>query len=224
MAKKVKRKEKSEEEQSIEQESTETTEETPNKTKSPKNKRKQVSFTEETIDNSTDTDPPKKKSKKQKSKKENVVIKAGIPTEEEMIECDKPENKSAKVSKRQKKKQKYIELLEKQKIESQINSTKKNLNYLSLWKHDRSQWKFEKLKQSWLQKNMFDDKLIPDDHWKTLVEYFSGAKGHIRQVILKECMAIVEKYEQLNAEEENQTEISETKFERARDMLQSLEE
>lgn len=206
MAKKVKRKEKQNNvENEAEQNSGDLNE-------------KKVTFTEDTVDNSDDG-PPKKKSKK---RKDEVVIKSGVATEEELTECNKPENKKAVVSKRQEKKKKYDDLKAQQKLDSEVAARQKNLNYLSLWKHNKSEWKFEKLKQNWLQKHMFDEDMIPNEHWNTLIEYFSGAKGQIRQTVLKECMDVVEKSE--SPSEESVSDESNVKFTRARDMLQSLDE
>lgn len=209
MAKKVKRKEKQNDantEDEIQSNSEDTNE-------------KRVTFTEDTIDNSAEPSP-KKKNKKRKNT-DGVVIKPGLPTEDEIRECNKPENKKATVSKREKKRQKLNDLKAQQKIESEVVAQQKNLNYLSLWKHSQADWKFEKIRQAWLHKHMFEKELVPKEHWKTLVEYFSGAKGQIRQTIIKECTDIVEKYDN-STEEDN--EITEVKFKRARDMLQSLEE
>lgn len=188
------------------------------KTEDSKKPNKSVSFSEEVIDNEPD-EPPKKKKKKQK---DDVVIKpSSAPTDDELKECKKPENIKSVDSKRQKKRMKYEKLKLEQKTQSQLTMQQKNLNYLSLWKHNRKEWKFNKIQQVWLQKHMFDKTLIPDESFETLVEYFSSAKGQIRKTILKECTEIIEKAEE---KEETEDEEEKTKYKRARNMLQNLHE
>ncbi|EFA02103.1 uncharacterized protein C7orf50 homolog [Tribolium castaneum] len=114
------------------------------------------------------------------------------------------------------KRKKYAKLLEDKKNKTELALQEKALNYLSKWKHSRDEWKFEKLRQIWLQHNMYDEVKVPPEFWQTLVEYFSNSKGKSREVLLKEAVAIIE-----GENDENQ---GTCKLERARDIIQNLQE
>ncbi|KAF2899636.1 hypothetical protein ILUMI_06545 [Ignelater luminosus] len=137
-------------------------------------------------------------------------------------------------SKRAKKRKKHQQLLLEKKVKVDIAMQGKTLNYLSQWKHNRDEWKFEKLRQIWLQQNMFDSDRVPDKFWETSVEYFSNAKGKIRQILIDDALKIIEKSEsevvQTNAKEEESTSNDEkdqliiNKLQRAKDIIQCLQE
>lgn len=130
------------------------------------------------------------------------------------------------------KRRKHENLLKEKKLKHELDMQQKSLNYLSKWKHSRTEWKFEKLRQIWLQQNMYDTAKVPDQFWDTLVEYLSGSKGQIRKVLIKEALGVIEKKEAKKSEEENNDveEESEEKVDdaniikRARDVIQNLEE
>jgi hypothetical protein len=50
------------------------------------------------------------------------------------------------------------------------------------WKKARATWKFQKLRQVWLINHMYDDKQVPDSHWKLFLEYIHDLKGAARNV------------------------------------------
>eukprot|EP00743_Colponemidia_sp_Colp-15_P001970 GILK01002143.1.p1 GENE.GILK01002143.1~~GILK01002143.1.p1 ORF type:complete len:251 (-),score=71.65 GILK01002143.1:309-1022(-) len=66
------------------------------------------------------------------------------------------------------------------------------LNYLSLWNIQDSSWKFQKSKQVWLLKHMYDDQLVPAKHFSILVKYLEHLKGNSRDQTLREAKQIVE--------------------------------
>lgn len=88
------------------------------------------------------------------------------------------------VSKRSLKRLKKQQMEEAKKIESDIDCQKKALNYLSNWKYNKSEWKFEKLRQIWLVQNLYNDKKIDAKYWDTLLEYFTNSQGKVRQKLL----------------------------------------
>lgn len=171
-----------------------------------------------------------KKPKKQKGSKEidagkdaeNVELKKRKRNEEsETTEnSEKTEESGIKksddtVSKRALKRMKYQELLDKKKNESETTLRSKALNYLSKWKYNKTDWKFEKLRQVWLVQNLYDSSKIEDKFWETIVEYFNSAQGKVREKILKEAIKIVETEDiELN---------DQVKFQRAKDIVQSLQ-
>ncbi|KAF7274178.1 uncharacterized protein LOC143204815 [Rhynchophorus ferrugineus] len=125
-----------------------------------------------------------------------------------------------KESIRSQKRKKHAKLLEEKKLKAELQYQQKALNYLSKWKHSRSEWKFEKLRQIWLQKNLLDETKIPDEFWENVVEYFSGSKGRCRQEILDEALKVVEKE---NPDDEDMSEEFKNQLKRARSIVQILQ-
>ncbi|XP_066245573.1 uncharacterized protein C7orf50 homolog [Euwallacea similis] len=154
--------------------------------------------------------PPAKKSHNLESEK---------PIEEEVQTSTK--NTEKKESNRSKKKKKHAQLQEEQRLKGDLEMQQKALNYLSKWKHNRSEWKFEKLRQIWLQQYLLDVNKIPGEFWDSAVQYFSGSKGHSRQVVLDNAVKVIEEDERVS--EENRTEDYSMKLKRARDIIQNLQ-
>lgn len=190
---------------------------------------------EENIDN-----PKKKKNSQENNPVEPSVIKKtkkrkheegdeGSTTEntknddEEQLEVIEGTTvKKATESKRSLKRKKYLKLIEDRKLKADLKMQEGVFNYLSKWKHARNEWKFEKLKQIWLQQNLFVVNKIPDEFWSSSVEYFNGSKGAIRQSVIKDALKIIE--EEDKAEETNEDQDYQRRLNRARDIIQSLEE
>lgn len=151
---------------------------------------------------------------KPKKRKRNELNK------EKLIEKSKDEDGSVteksdnSVSKRSLKRLKKQQMEEAKKIESDIDCQKKALNYLSNWKYNKSEWKFEKLRQIWLVQNLYNDKKIDAKYWDTLLEYFTNSQGKVRQKLLDEAVKIVE-----NDEDQSNEDV---KLNRARDIVQNL--
>ncbi|XP_023013086.2 uncharacterized protein [Leptinotarsa decemlineata] len=127
-----------------------------------------------------------------------------------------------KDSKRSQKKLKHEKLLAEKKLKAEVATQESVLNYLSKWKHCRQEWKFEKLKQIWLSQNMLDCSKIPNEFWETVVEYFTSSKGFIRKLVLRDALKVIEDEEKL--EDDNVSEDQRTKIQRARDIVQNLQE
>lgn len=125
-------------------------------------------------------------------------------------------------SKRAMKRKKHEKLTEEKKLQTELKLQQNALNYLSKWKHSRADWKFEKLKQIWLQQNLYDSSKIPEEFWETTVAYFSGSKGFIRNKVLKEALKTIEDNE--TQEEKPSDEDNQIKVQRARDVIQNLQE
>nr|XP_033336262.1 uncharacterized protein LOC117226239 [Megalopta genalis] len=135
--------------------------------------------------------------------------------EGEENEIKKPKHPSKRQLKREK-----AEKKENEKIEaSRLEVMKKGLNYVSKWKHARSEWKFEKLRQIWLIDNLLDETCIPDDIFPTVLEYFEGCKGMAREQLLKKGMDVIKKIEE---NEKNKDEMETVAYQRARQLLQAL--
>ncbi|XP_076657391.1 phosphatidylinositol glycan anchor biosynthesis class Q [Halictus rubicundus] len=136
------------------------------------------------------------------------------------IEAEESEVKKPKQpSKRQLKREK-AEKKENEKREAhRLDAMKKGLTYVSKWKHARSEWKFEKLRQIWLIDNLLDETCIPDNIFPTVLEYFEGCKGMAREQLLKKGMDVIKKIEE---NEENKDEMETVAYQRARQLLQAL--
>lgn len=72
-------------------------------------------------------------------------------------------------SKRQKKRQKR----EQNSIRSKDKEIEKTILYLTKWDTARDEWKYEKLRQIHIQKNIFDDSIIPIEHSDVAIRYLS---------------------------------------------------
>lgn len=156
-----------------------------------------------------------------KKKKKVEHHKEIIEESKDELNTKKLEGKN-KESIREQKRKKHAKLLAEKKLKAELAMQQKSLNYLSKWKHSREDWKFEKLRQIWLQQNLFDTNRISKEFWNTTVEYFRGAKGHIRKVVLEEAVKIIDTEE--STEEEMTDSDYQEKLRRARDIVQNLQE
>lgn len=189
-----------------------TTEETQPEGK--KKTRKKRKAQEAPLDSSNDQ---KSKKKKRPVVKDNKTVDEGleaeVPNENEPV-------KAQKESVRARKRKKQAKLLEDKKTKVELDLQQKSLNYLSKWKHSKSEWKFEKLRQIWLQQNLLDLQKIPNEFWETVVEYFSSSKGMSRQSVLDQAIKFVEDE---NVSKDEQEEEYKVKLQRARDIVQYLQ-
>ncbi|XP_018567868.1 uncharacterized protein C7orf50 [Anoplophora glabripennis] len=176
-------------------------------------------------DQNQNEESEEKKMKKRKKVKDHEIEKSGQPevTDQQVgeVSVENPKVKTSESIRAQKRK-KHAKLLEEKRLKGEVVSQQNALNYLSKWKHCRSEWKFEKLKQIWLQQNLFDTSKIPSEFWETALEYFNGSKGFIRNVVLRDALKIIEKEE--STEEENADENYLLIVKRARDIVQNLQE
>lgn len=146
--------------------------------------------------------------------------KANIRTEDDLNENEKNDAKPPKQpSKRQLKKERAERKEIEKKMAFKLDAMKKGLNYVSTWKHARSEWKFEKLRQIWLIDNLLDETSIPDDIFPTVLEYFEGCKGMAREQLLKKGMDVIKEVEE---NVENKEELESVAYQRARKLLQAL--
>lgn len=149
------------------------------------------------------------------------------PTLEELQESEKPENLNAIVTVRQKKKQKHKQRLELQKDQTENKERYRNEDYLRKWKNSRSEWKFEKLRQISIQQTVFDEDKIGVEMWPIALEYLSGSKGAAKAQMIKlaeQCIGVLDKQcGQEISEEEQKAIYDSSKYQRARDLLQSFD-
>ncbi|XP_030570857.1 uncharacterized protein C7orf50 homolog [Drosophila novamexicana] len=151
----------------------------------------------------------------------------GMPTAEQLEQATKPENSNAIVTVRQKKKQKHLQRLETQKDQSADKEAKRNEEYLRKWRDSRQDWKFEKLRQISIQQTAFDEKKVSADIWPIALEYLAGSKGAAKAMISKLAEDAIQEMdkqcEQLKEEAERQAIVESTRYQRARNLLQSFD-
>eukprot|EP00700_Malawimonas_jakobiformis_P002999 EC725409.1.p1 GENE.EC725409.1~~EC725409.1.p1 ORF type:complete len:118 (+),score=17.80 EC725409.1:59-412(+) len=56
------------------------------------------------------------------------------------------------------------------------------LEYLSLWKHDRDSWKFQKVRQVYLLQHLYERDRVPKSFFPTLLEYLEGMTVNQKKV------------------------------------------
>ncbi|XP_002135223.3 uncharacterized protein C7orf50 [Drosophila pseudoobscura] len=150
-----------------------------------------------------------------------------LPTDAQLQEASKPENTKAIVTVRQKKKQKHQQRLEAQKDQNSNKEAKRNEEYLLQWKNSRAEWKFVKLRQISIQQTAFDEEKLAAEIWDIALEYLASSQGAARAKISKLADEVIEKLdkegEKLEDEAERQKLIESTRYQRARDLLQSFD-
>ncbi|XP_061416186.1 uncharacterized protein C7orf50 homolog [Lethenteron reissneri] len=77
-----------------------------------------------------------------------------------------------------------------------------SLEYLTSWATDKNQWKFQKLRQTWLLQHMYDAEKVPDSYFKILLKYLAGLKGQAKDTTIEKAESIMRKSEKEDVEEE----------------------
>ncbi|XP_072385447.1 uncharacterized protein [Diabrotica undecimpunctata] len=155
------------------------------------------------------------------SKKKKKVNSEDVKDQEDPTNASENPTENTAESKRAKKRKKHMELQVAKKLKATLVTQESVLNYLSKWKHSRSEWKFEKLKQIWLSQNLFDSAKIPEEFWTTTLEYYTNSRGFVRNLILRDALKLIENDK---ADEDNPDEENQSKLKRARDIVQTLQE
>lgn len=202
------------------------------KRKSKKNKKKRGKTQDVKINNSDKNEiaeVPIKPTKREHSDDSDIEEQPKKKKRKKIVPIEGKDGKGKK-SIRQIKREKFAERQAEAAATAKDALKQQCLNYLSQWKHARSEWKFMKAKQVWLLKNKFSAKLIPDESWPLLLEYFESAKGNIRTTLLKDANEIIKQLEKDDSQEREDTEDDvitipdTTTCKRARDIIQSLQE
>ncbi|CAH8547821.1 unnamed protein product [Schistosoma turkestanicum] len=77
------------------------------------------------------------------------------------------------------------------------------LNYLRIWKMNYDQWKFKKLLQSWLIKNVLDKEMVPTLEFRIFKCYVKKLIGSARQDLLNRCSAVIIEEEEKHSNTNN---------------------
>ncbi|XP_030019414.1 protein cholesin [Sphaeramia orbicularis] len=128
------------------------------------------------------------------------------------------ERKMKKILKKEEKKKLKAEGKTVQKAEvSGPAAPQQALDYLTCWAENRTEWKFQKTRQTWLLQHMFDSDKIPDDKFSMLLEYLEGLRGGSRDTTVQKALTVVQESGQ---EPEDRT--VQQRAQRAREVIQLL--
>jgi len=153
----------------------------------------------------------KKKNKKTEESASAVPVPVDPPKPEE---SESPKKKNSKKKKNKKKKK----LTEKTPETPDARHGYKALEFLKRWKYERSDWKFEKLRQVWLLTNILNEKELNEENFGILLEYITSVQGRARAQTLKEMQNTMKSIEIKSNSSTDDT----VKYERARRIVQML--
>uniref|UniRef100_A0A8D3AMT0 Zmp:0000000624 n=1 Tax=Scophthalmus maximus TaxID=52904 RepID=A0A8D3AMT0_SCOMX len=103
------------------------------------------------------------------------------------------ERKMKKILKKEEKKRLKTEGETQKKTEaSGPTAPQQALDYLTCWAEKRTEWKFQKTRQTWLLQNMFDSEKIPDENFTVLLQYLDGLRGLARDTSVQKALVLVE--------------------------------
>ncbi|XP_059180584.1 uncharacterized protein C7orf50 homolog isoform X2 [Centropristis striata] len=91
------------------------------------------------------------------------------------------------------------------------------LEYLTCWAENRTEWKFQKTRQTWLLQHMFDSEQIPDEKFSVLLQYLEGLRGAAKDTTVQKALALVEESGQAPEDRDVQQ-----RAHRAREVIQLL--
>ncbi|VDI75338.1 Hypothetical predicted protein [Mytilus galloprovincialis] len=158
------------------------------------------------------TEPKTKDNKNTENDKNDNALDATNKDVEDIMKEVSVNKKKKKKEKNKKTKLCVTADSEKTETEDNKKSSKElAIAYLKLWKKNREEWKFQKVRQVWLLSNMLDSEMVKDKHFETLLLYLDGLKGKARETTSTAAQNITES-------ESN----SGVKVDRARQIVQQL--
>lgn len=134
--------------------------------------------------------------KEKKDKKDTKDKKRKLADQKEAEGEDAGKSKSKKPAKR-------VKLPKKERLQKRKESEEERdqLQYLKQFDEDREHWKFSKQKQNWIIKNI---RHIPENYEGVLIKYLESIKGGSRDRIVEEMKSVVEKWNKMVDEAEEQ--------------------
>lgn len=124
----------------------------------------------------------------------------------------------AKLSTKETIRSKKRKIYETQQESKRARTKTKIEEYLHLWKEEKEKFKYQKARQIYIQKFIFDKTRISDEIWEVTVEYCQGIQGNGKQIILDKAKKIIEELDEKTSKSDQETVL----YERAREVLQSL--
>ncbi|XP_033975990.1 uncharacterized protein C7orf50 [Trematomus bernacchii] len=170
----------------------------------------------------------KKHKKEKKHKKKEQTEQSEIPDPPNELEGEEDlspeqkrvmERKMKKVMKKEEKKRIKAEGETVPKTEAASGPTgpQQALVYLTCWSENRAEWKFQKIRQTWLLQHMFNSEQVPDEKFSVLLEYLEGLQGAAKDTTVKKALVLVEESGQAPEDKDVQQ-----RAHRAREVIQLL--
>ncbi|XP_037546743.1 uncharacterized protein C7orf50 isoform X2 [Nematolebias whitei] len=97
------------------------------------------------------------------------------------------------------------------------SASEQALDYLTCWAENRSAWKFQKTRQTWLLQHMFDSEKVSDDKFSVMLQYLEGLCGQAKDTTVQKAVSVVEDSGQATEDTEVQQ-----RAQRAREVIQLL--
>uniref|UniRef100_A0A8C6PL75 Zmp:0000000624 n=1 Tax=Nothobranchius furzeri TaxID=105023 RepID=A0A8C6PL75_NOTFU len=72
------------------------------------------------------------------------------------------------------------------------SASKQAQDYLTCWAENRSAWKFQKIRQTWLLQHMFDSEKVSDEKFPVLLQYLEGLCGGSKDTTVQKALSLVE--------------------------------
>jgi len=66
------------------------------------------------------------------------------------------------------------------------------LEYLETWKTSRGEWRFKKVRQTFLLQHAYNPVLLPKDSFETFIDYLAGLEGLAKDTTLKKAKEVLE--------------------------------
>ncbi|XP_041134283.1 uncharacterized protein C7orf50 [Polyodon spathula] len=65
-------------------------------------------------------------------------------------------------------------------------------DYLTCWSKNHKDWRFQKMRRTWLLQHMCDSDKVPDEFFAVLLEYLDGLKDGARKTTVKKAESLIE--------------------------------
>ncbi|XP_019544222.2 uncharacterized protein C7orf50 homolog [Aedes albopictus] len=195
----------------------ETAEAEPKVAKSKKEKRKKSSDPASSNDPAPDDAPS---STKKAKLEEPSDITAGTSIDQALLV--NPALKLNKKTKRAKKREKHAKNKDELKQKARDREKEECRQYLQTWQDSRDKWKFQKIRQIYIQKHVFDEQYLDGAIWPVALEYLSGTKGSARTELTKQAESVIKELDAQVKESGEDGLLEGSKYQRARELLQYM--
>lgn len=133
-----------------------------------------------------------------------------------------PSLKTKKKTKRAKQREKHAKNQEAKQEKSKDRDRQEVREYLRTWSEEKEKWKFQKLKQIYIQTHVFDVDHLDEEIWPVALEYLSETKGSGKDALLKRAEDVVKEIDKQAKDSEDDSLFQGSKYKRARELLQSI--
>ncbi|XP_028826250.1 protein cholesin isoform X2 [Denticeps clupeoides] len=170
-------------------------------------------------------------SKKKKKKKDPEIIEdegslPGSPEQRRQVEGEEDlspeerrvlERKMKKILKKEEKKRLKEQGIRPKKHEK-VTAAQQALQYLRCWHANRDEWRFQKTRQTWLLRHMYDPDQVADDIFSVLLLYLEDLRGAARDLTVQKAESLVREEEGADPDDPE----TQRRIQRAREICQLL--